>query len=705
MPLVFFPLNFRIEMNAQQIAEHLGNAKKEPKGFLCSCPVPSHGRGNGDKNPSLSVCDTDNDAKVLFKCFGGCSQDSVFNAIKDMGLLPELPKIEDIFKDVKPLALVRQENHSFTPVVEAEWYYTDEMGENLFVKRRLRVNTPKGKDYRLYKIENGAVQHTLGNARIVPYNLPAVQDAIERGRAIYIVEGEKCAESVRALGLVSATSHRGASGWPKEINEFFVDANVIVLPDNDKAGQGYAKSVVENLFGVAKSLRVVELPGLDEREDVYDWTVKYGHSKEELIELAKDAKKITDLGEYLGSSAENTSNVDDLGLDSSVEPNESSSSSSSLAPKRYKLEAWDEIKDEPVEWLIDGVLPRRSFAALFGAPGSYKSFVALDIAEAVATGRDWMGRAVNHGNVLAPSVLYIAGEGHGGIGARIKACKKHNNTRDGAQIYVIRSQINMRSSVADLEALIGSVDELVAAHGIKLELIIVDTLARSMGGNANENSSEDMGAIINNLGAVQARYDSSLLVVHHSGKDVAKGMRGHSSLLGAVDTELEITKILGKDQRQGTILIKKQKDGEDGLTLGFKCVEVNLGDSLELLEVSSLAIQMDDSVNSMTEESAKGRKKSNRLGKGPNNELGFEVLGVLLKNHKSRETINGKTVYCVDLSAWKRDFDKRKGGFSAPKLLDQAFDRMCTALQNAQMIEIWGDKVWSKSGFGDSNDF
>jgi len=704
MPLVFFPLNFRIEMNAQQIAEQLGNAKKEPKGFLCSCPVPSHGRGNGDKNPSLSVCDTDSDAKVLFKCFGGCSQDSVFNAIKDMGLLPELPKIEDIFKDVKPLALVRNDAPTTptAPVVEAEWYYVDEMGENLFVKRRLRVNTPKGKDYRLYKIENGAVQHTLGNARIVPYNLPAVQDAIERGRAIYIVEGEKCAESVRGLGLVSTTSHRGASGWPKEINQFFVGANVIVLPDNDKAGQGYAKCVVDELFGVVKSIRVVQLPGLEEREDVYDWILKYGHSKEELIELAKDAKKITDLGEYLGSSAENSLNVDDLGLDSSVKTDESNST---LAPKRYKLESWDEIKDEPVEWLIDGVLPRRSFAALFGAPGSYKSFVALDIAEAVATGRDWMGRQVHQDSALAPSVLYIAGEGHGGIGARIKACKKHNNTRDGAQIYVIRSQINMRSSVADLEALIGSVDELVAEHRIKLELIIVDTLARSMGGNANENSSEDMGAIINNLGAVQARYDSSLLVVHHSGKDAAKGMRGHSSLLGAVDTELEITKILGKDQRQGTILIRKQKDGEDGLTLGFKCVEVNLGDNLDLLETSSLAIQMDDSVNSMTEESAKGRKKPNRLGKGPNNELGFEVLCVLLKNHKSRETINGKTVYCVDLSAWKRDFEKRKGGFSAPKLLDQAFDRICTALQNAQMIEIWGDKVWSKLVDLDSNEF
>ena len=703
MPLVFFPLNFRIEMNAQQIAEQLGNAKREPKGFLCSCPVPSHGRGNGDKNPSLSVCDTDSDAKVLFKCFGGCSQDSVFNAIKDMGLLPELPKIEDIFKDVKPLALVRNDVavSQLAPVVEAEWYYTDEMGENLFVKRRLRVNTPKGKDYRLYRIENGVVQHTLGNARIVPYNLPMVQDAIERGRAVYIVEGEKCAESVRGLGLVSSTSHRGASGWPKEINEFFVDANVIVLPDNDRAGQGYAKSVVENLFGVAKSIRVVELPGLEEREDVYDWIVKYGHTKEELIELAKNAKKIVDLGEYLESSAENTSNVDDLGLDSSVTPSEPGSSS--LAPKRYKVEAWDSIKDEPVEWLIDGVLPRRSFAALFGAPGSYKSFIALDIAEAVATGRAWMSRSVNNANDSA--VLYIAGEGHGGIGARIKACKKHNQTPDGAQIYVIRSQINMRSSVADLEALIGSIDELVAENGLKLELIIVDTLARSMGGNANENSSEDMGAIINNLGAVQARYESSLLVVHHSGKDAAKGMRGHSSLLGAVDTELEITKILGKDQRQGTILIKKQKDGEDGLTLGFKCVEVNLGDSLELLESSSLAIQMDDSVNSMTEEGAKGRKKSNRLGKGPNNELGFEVLGVLLKNHKSRETINGKTVYCVDLSAWKRDFDKRKGGFSAPKLLDQAFDRVCTALQNAQLIEIWGDKVWSKSGGFDSNEF
>ena len=62
--------------------------------------------------------------------------------------------------------------------------------------------------------------------------------------------------------------------------------------------------------------------------------------------------------------------------------------------KTVNIESWDDIQDEPVEWLIHGVLPVKAFAALYGPPGSFKSFIALDMAEAIATGRPWMGNPI-----------------------------------------------------------------------------------------------------------------------------------------------------------------------------------------------------------------------------------------------------------------------------------------------------------------------
>ena len=78
-------------MQAEQIAKALSNAKKVNGQWMASCPVSSHGQGNGDRNPSLCITDND-DGKPLFKCFSGCSQESVFNAIKDYGLLKDLPQ-------------------------------------------------------------------------------------------------------------------------------------------------------------------------------------------------------------------------------------------------------------------------------------------------------------------------------------------------------------------------------------------------------------------------------------------------------------------------------------------------------------------------------------------------------------------------------------------------------------------------------------
>ena len=192
-------------MSAQQIATTLGNAKKVGNGYLASCPVPHHGQGNGDKNPYLSVTDGE-DGNILFKCHGGCDQQSVFSTIKEMGLLPALPDRPEYLSNVRPIMPA-------IPVLEHEWFYTDENEIPLFVKQRYKTFDAKGKTYKTLRImADGSRVGKLGDCRIVPYRLTEVQQAVTAGKVVYIAEGEKAVDALCSLGVTATTSHAGAGG-------------------------------------------------------------------------------------------------------------------------------------------------------------------------------------------------------------------------------------------------------------------------------------------------------------------------------------------------------------------------------------------------------------------------------------------------------------------------------------------------------------
>lgn len=236
--------------------------------------------------------------------------------------------------------------------------------------------------------------------------------------------------------------------------------------------------------------------------------------------------------------------------------------------QRIRLVMAHELKDEPITWLIDQLIPAKGFAALYGKPGSYKSFTALYLAAHIANGLEAFSRSTNQGDVV-----YLAGEGGAGLKRRWDALKQHHSLPDDSRIAFVKAQLNLRSTPDDAEALI----KAVKAKGLKPQLLVVDTLARAFAGG-NENSSEDMGAFISVVGMIQAELDTAIMIVHHSGKDEARGQRGHSSLLGAVDAELEVTKISDDDspERIGRLKVTKQKDGEDGIEIGYRMVTVNL---------------------------------------------------------------------------------------------------------------------------------
>jgi hypothetical protein len=641
-------------MQAEQIAKQLGNAKKANGQWVASCPVPSHGKGNGDKNPSLSISIND-DGKPLFHCHGGCSQEEVFNTIKDMQLLPELEERPDPLANIKPLPQVQFDH---------EWEYQDENKTTVFVKQRLRIGE-SGKTYRLYKVDADGRRHTtLGDARIVPYNLPELLDAKSAGRIIYLVEGEKAADALATLKVTATTAHTGAGSWPEAITEYFAGANVVILPDNDLPGWRYAQKAVDAIFAIAKNVKVVDLGLQGHGDDAYEFIHEMGKQREDLIELVKATQKLTStdvtIPERLvalkldapidATPQQQQAQPEDIAKEFEPDPAADKPGKEAKPIKTVNIESWDDIQDEPVEWLIHGVLPVKAFAALYGPPGSFKSFIALDMAEAIATGRPWMGNPIERQG----AVLYLCGEGFGGMGARIKACQIHHKTPKGAPIYVIRHQLNLRSSAEDFNALMIAIVALVEKTGMEFQLMVVDTLARAFGGG-NENDSDAMGSFITTMGKIQEFLNCALMVLHHSGKDLAKGLRGHSSLLGAVDTQLEILRF--EEQAKGVISLTKQKDGEDGIRFGFEMVEIEIsGSSLGFDPVVSLAVQASDEAANQASKSGKSNS-----GAGKNQRLEMSCLENIVKSKGSIKFIDGQQRMVADLEDWRLELRSRMG--------------------------------------------
>lgn len=633
-------------MQAEQIAKALGNAKRVGKGWLASCPLPTHGQGNGDKNPSLSISDGE-DGKPLFKCHSGCDQHELFHAIRNYGLLPEIEK-KDPLASIKPLP-------ALTPqVLEHEWVYVDEDGEPLFVKQRFKTHTAKGKDYRqmrCVKQPDGAFVKFPGlkETRLVPYRFPELLNAKSAGRAIYLVEGEKAADALVEIGAIATSAYNGSGSWPEEITQYFAGATVVMLPDNDLAGWKYAKLVAEALIPVVKSLRVLDLPVEEATDDAWEWVHVYGGTRQELAELAKVCKPITSVDDVtiparLLTAPEIPAATQEKEPQITASGNVHNETDKTYKP--FKIESWQSVKDEPVNWLIQDVIPERSFVALYGPPASYKSFIAMDIAECIASGRPWLGKEING----TGPVLYIAGEGHGGIGARIAAIKQHHNTPDAAEVYVVRSQINLRSSVDDFTALIVAIDELVETLGKDLRMIVIDTLARAFGGG-NENSSDDMGAFIQATGKIQNRYRCSLMVLHHAGKDTTKGLRGHSSLLGAVDTQMEIMRF--PETMKGLILMSKQKDGQDGQRYGFEAVSVDIDRSdLGLENGSSLVIEARETAENEVQGEQK-KQPPDREGKGLLQKYLDQALYQAMVKAPQDLMVGGSMVVATSNENWK----------------------------------------------------
>lgn len=268
----------------------------------------------------------------------------------------------------------------------------------------------------------------------------------------------------------------------------------------------------------------------------------------------------------------------------------------------------------PVRWLIRGVLPTEGIATIYGPPRSGKSFLALDMLAHVAHGTEWFGYRAK-----AAPVVYVGLEGEAGIAQRVQAWIAHNGPlRD--TFRAILTPLDIRNK-AERSELVATIKAGAVAGGV----LVIDTLNRAAPGS-DENNSADMGEIIQATKFIQAALGGLVLLVHHSGKDSSRGMRGHSSLLGAVDSSIEVSRPENADARAWRI--DKAKDGEDGKAHPFRLSVIELGTDDDGEEITSCVCLPDDE-----------RGESVRRAKVPsggNQKIVWDALGELLLEEGKR---------------------------------------------------------------------
>lgn len=205
------------------------------------------------------------------------------------------------------------------------------------------------------------------------------------------------------------------------------------------------------------------------------------------------------------------------------------------------------------DYFLKGIISPNEMSTIYGEPGCGKSFLALYIARAIAQEREVFGRRVH-----ATNILFLALEGVSGFEKRLKAMIDTAETTEN--FFYVAQPVNLFSDDPQVAEVVQ------ASQSCDAGMIVIDTLNRAMAGGS-ENDPADMGKLIQSLDRIRLATGAHICIIHHSGKDSSRGMRGHSSLLGAADMVMEVRK--GQPGEPRTIFIEKAKDDADGQTFHF----------------------------------------------------------------------------------------------------------------------------------------
>jgi 5S rRNA maturation endonuclease (ribonuclease M5) len=439
-----------------------------------------------------------------------------------------------------------------TKTHEQTYVYTDSTGQHVLAQV-LRYRLSNGKKTFLQK--NAAGEWKSPEVRPL-YRLPRVAEAA----TVVLVEGEKCVDALESLGVPATTVMGGAETILDRVDfEPLRGKQVILWPDNDEPGRALMERIRQRLLAMSCDARVLFIdPRKPEKWDAAD-AIAEGWGK-------------PDLWSFMESALEAQQALVPA-------PAQTPGFGSSMA-----FVGVNELEQaEPPSWLMDGMLVERSLACLLAPPAGFKSFIALAWSLCIATGTPWLGKV----ETKPGRVAYIAGEGQAGLFPRIAAWRQMSGQTDLSRFHVLPRAVDMPTNqLDDLLTAIRALPEMPS-------LIVLDTLARNYG-PGDENSTTDMGAFVRACDRLRVETGATVLIVHHTGKDVERGMRGSSALLGALDTLIAL-------KRKGPCLtvvnkapLGKQKDAEEFEDIRLVARRVDV--SWRGAPYTSLVFEADESV-------------------------------------------------------------------------------------------------------------
>jgi len=332
------------------------------------------------------------------------------------------------------------------------------------------------------------------------------------------------------------------------------------------------------------------------------------------------------------------------------------------AAQRFPLLTPDELALLPaLVWRVRGVLPAQGLAALFGPSGSGKTFLAFDLAAAIAEGAAWFGQRVS-----AAPVVYAALEGEAGLKQRAQAWRVSRGRALPDTLRVMKEPFRL-TEWQDVDGLAASTLRALGPGSV----VFIDTLNRAAP-TADENSSRDMGEVLQAAKRLQALTGGVVVLVHHTGKDTTRGLRGHSSLFAAMDAAVEVSR--DGDRREWRVA--KSKDGADGEAHPFTLEVLTLGED-----------EAGDTVTSCVVTAVTGGAvRAPRLT--PTQRASVDSLAAATGQHG--ELNEDGTLRGVHVESWREVFYSTSTA-DTPEAKRQAFKRARDVLRNSGLALVLDD--------------
>jgi RecA-family ATPase/5S rRNA maturation endonuclease (ribonuclease M5) len=337
----------------------------------------------------------------------------------------------------------------------------------------------------------------------IPYRLPELLAA--QHNDVLIVEGEKDADNVAALGFTVTTNSGGAGKFTSELAEYFKNKNVYILPDNDEAGADHARQVAVTLRDVARSIHIVKLYGLPTKGDVSDW-IEAGGGADQLANILRNAPKYEE---------------DDQSL------------------PWLDISSWDHAPMPERQWAIRDRVPLNQAGLFSGEGGTGKSVIELMKDVAHVAGKDWLGSMPEPG-----PAFYLGGEDDKDeIHIRLAAIAKQYGVtfqelyEGGLHILPLLGKDMTLCAVTaggkiETTRLYRQIYE--AAGDIKPKNISIDTLSRAFAGN--EVDRVQVYAFAMHMQALAKVAEGSVTVLSHpslQGINSGSGISGSTAWHGA----------------------------------------------------------------------------------------------------------------------------------------------------------------------------